>query len=276
MILPRDNSNTFPITEAQFLGSYFETLTYGIYLVTCGLCARHLFWIPTARGEGRLRRRSEIQWIMISVFCFLFVVQTFDDVIGLWHNLVAFVKYKGPEEQTQELIDVHGWMNIARSFTQATSMMVGDFVLIYRCFIVHGRRWLVIIPSFILFLAGIGIAIKLIHIEITSNAATTLNSHVITQWWSAFFAITAAQNVLTTSLLVWRIWRVEHQLAKYRGTGGQSASITSLPQPRPRKVICIVTESGLAYSTLVFMNFVVSVPMADVVSKIPSHQSTHC
>jgi len=95
------------------------------------------------------------------------------------------------------------------------------------------------------------------YVEITtSNGAITLNSNVIKPWWSAFFAITAAQNVLTTSLLVWRIWRVEHQNARYRATGSASAPIR---QPRLNKVIRVVAESGAAYSSLVFMTFIVSV-----------------
>ena len=78
-------------------------------------------------------------------------------------------------------------------------MIVGDFVLIYRCFVVYGRRWQAIAVSFILYLTGIAMGIKLMSVEITtSNAAITLNSNVIKPWWSAFFAITAAQNVLTT------------------------------------------------------------------------------
>ncbi|KAF7348477.1 hypothetical protein MVEN_01365000 [Mycena venus] len=271
MITPRDDSNVFPVTEAQLTGNYFETLTYGMYLVTCCFCARTLFWIPVAGGEERLRRTSEIRWMLVSVFCFIFVVQTFDDIIGLWHNLVAFVKYKGPGGALKDFQNLHDWINIARSFAQTANMIVGDFVLIYRCFIVHGRRWLVIVPSFILYLTGIAMAVKLMVVEITvTNAAQTLNSSVIEPWWCAFFAITAAQNVLTTSLLVWRIWRVEHQNARYRGTGARSASITPIPQPRLRKVIRVVAESGLAYSTLVFMTFVVSVcnsnalyPMSD-------------
>jgi hypothetical protein len=99
-------------------------------------------------------------------------------------------------------------------------------------------------------------AIKLMFVEITtSNSNITLNSNVIKPWWSAFFAITAVQNVLTTSLLVWRIWRVEHQNVMFRGR----ASFTPTHQPRLSKVIRVVAESGLAYSTLVFMTFIVSV-----------------
>ncbi|KAJ6522879.1 hypothetical protein B0H19DRAFT_1386553 [Mycena capillaripes] len=277
MIAPRDDSKSFPITEAQLTGNYFETLTYGMYLVTCCFCAQSLFWIPQPGGNDRLRRRSEIRWMLVSVFCFIFVVNTFDDIIGLVHNIAAFVKYTDSGGPTKELTNIHDWINIARSFAQTANMIVGDFVLIYRCYIVYGRRWPVVIPSFILYLTGIAMAIKLMYVEITtSNSAITLNSNVIKPWWSAFFAITAAQNVLTTGnlaafpmtiaylgvlvLLVWRIWRVEHENARYRGTAARTTSFPPVPQPpRLSKVIRVVAESGLAYSTLVFMTFVASV-----------------
>ncbi|KAJ6490912.1 hypothetical protein C8R45DRAFT_991110, partial [Mycena sanguinolenta] len=212
-------------------------------------------------GGERLRRRSEIRWLLVSVFTFLLVVSTFDDIIGLVHMILAFVKYKGPGGATGELTNIHEWINIVRSFDQIGIMIVGDFVLIYRCFVVYGRRWKAIAVSFVLYLTGIAMGIKLMVVEITtSNAAITLNSSVIKPWWSAFFAITAAQNILTTSLLVWRIWRVERQNEILRAS---SARTTSHPFPvyqsRLRKAIRIVAESGLAYSTLVFVTFVVSV-----------------
>ncbi|KAJ7230226.1 hypothetical protein GGX14DRAFT_410176 [Mycena pura] len=259
MIAPRDDSNAFPITEAQLTGHYFETLGYGMYLVTSCLCAHTLFWIPQPGGGERLRRRSEIRWLLVSVFCFLFVVSTFDDIIGLVHMILAFVQYTGPGGAKGELTNIHEWINIVRSFDQIAIMIVGDFVLIYRCFVVYGRRWRAIAVSFTLYLAGIAMSIKLMHVEITtSNAGITLNSNVIKPWWSAFFAITAAQNVLTTSLLVWRIWRVEHRNAKFRASINASQSAPVNFQPRLRKAIRVVAESGLAYSTLVFVTFVVS------------------
>ena len=78
------------------------------------------------------------------------------------------------------------------------------------------------------------------------------------------------------ALLVWRIWRVERQNEMLRASIERN---TSLPTPgyqsRLRKAIRIVAESGLAYSTLVFVTFVVSVcnsntlyPVADAVSTI--------
>jgi hypothetical protein len=168
-------------------------------------------------------------------------------------------------------------------------MIAGDSVLIYRCFVVYNRRWPVIAPSFILYLTGIAMAIKLVQVVITTpagNGAITSNSKVVGPWWSAFFVIIVAQNVLTTrklpsspissaylrvaALLVWRIWRVEHQNAMFRGT---AASFTPVQQPRLRKVIRVVSESGLAYTTLLLVTFVLSVcnsnalyPISDVVN----------
>ncbi|KAJ7339991.1 hypothetical protein DFH08DRAFT_625314, partial [Mycena albidolilacea] len=260
----------FPITEAQILGNYCETLAYGMYLVTCCFCAQSLFWIQVG-GVQRLRQSGEIRWFLVSVFWFIFVVNTFDNVIGLVHNLGAFVKYKGSGGAEKELTNTHDWINIARSFAQAANMIVGDSVLIYRCFVVYNRRWPVIAPSFILYLTGIAMAIKLVQVVITTpagNGAITSNSKAIGPWWSAFFVIIVAQNVLTTPLLVWRIWRVEHQNAMFRGT---AASFTPVQQPRLRKVIRVVAESGLAYTTLLLMTFVLSVcnsnalyPISDV------------
>jgi hypothetical protein len=167
------------------------------------------------------------------------------------------------------------------------NMIVGDFVLVYRCYIVYGRRWLVIIPSLILFLSGIAIAIQFVQVQITiSNSAVTLNSNILKPWWSAFFAITAAQNVLTTcklsilsvsithsdplALLVWRIWRVERQIEKY-----YTGSFAPTGQPRLRKVIRVVAESGAAYSTLVFMTFVVGMCNSNAIYPLADAVSTH-
>ncbi|KAK7014225.1 hypothetical protein R3P38DRAFT_3002323 [Favolaschia claudopus] len=83
-----------------------------------------------------------------------------------------------------------------------------------------------------------------------------LTTQIVKTWWSTFFAITAAQNVLTTSLLVWRIWCVERQSILYRAGPSDLGTVTS--HSRLRRVMRVVAESGLAYSTLVFMTFVAS------------------
>ena len=104
----------FPITTAQLVGNYCETLTLGIYLVTCCFCARTLLFTDGPE-EQRLRRPGEIRWFMLSVAVALFVVSIFDDIIGLVHNMAAFVWYDGSSGgASQELTNIHDWIYTAR------------------------------------------------------------------------------------------------------------------------------------------------------------------
>ncbi len=78
------------------------------------------------------------------------------------------------------------------------------------------------------------------------------------------------------AILIWRIWRVEKQSEMYMSRSG------TMNQPRHlRKVIRVIGESGAAYTTMVFLTFLVSVtksnalyPMSDMVSnETATHQS---
>ncbi|KAJ7887345.1 hypothetical protein B0H14DRAFT_2696261, partial [Mycena olivaceomarginata] len=239
------------LSEAQLLGNWFETLTYGMYFVTCGFCARKLLCIGP---EDRGRRPSEIRWFILSVGITLFVVATFDVVIGLLHNLQAFAFYTGGGGAAKELSDISGWINVARTVAQVIQMILGDFVLVYRCYIVYSRRWKVLIPSLILYIGGVAIAIKLVEAQASlKHEETTMNSSDIRPWTETLFCITAVQNTLTTGLLIWRIWRVEREIEKLRA----NTSGTTNNQPF-RKVTRIIAESGFAYTLMVFLTFVVN------------------
>ncbi|KAJ7786754.1 hypothetical protein B0H14DRAFT_3893541 [Mycena olivaceomarginata] len=276
------------LSEAQLLGNWFETLTYGMYFVTCGFCARTLLCIGP---EDRWRRPSEIRWLILSVGIALFVVATFDVIIGLLHNLQAFAFYTGEGGAAQELADISGWINVARTAAHAVQMILGDFVLaniqvgclsplrripidvaLIRCYIVYSRCWKVLIPSLILYFGGVAIAIKLVEAQASLNyAKTTVTSSDIRPWSETFFCITAVQNTLTTGLLIWRIWRVEREIEEYR----TSANGTRNNSPF-RKVIRVIAESGFAYTLMVFLTFLVDLCNTNLVYCFAdlTHQAT--
>ena len=102
--------DTFPITAAQLSGNFCETLFFGIYLVTCAFCARTLF--TTGNGDGeRWRRPHEIRWMLTIIALVLFVICTFDTVLGLLHNFRAFIDSEDPEHEFRNIAD---WINIVR------------------------------------------------------------------------------------------------------------------------------------------------------------------
>jgi hypothetical protein len=152
-----DNSTTgvdaadpkFPITEAQLTGNFCETLTYGIYLTTCTFCVRTLLMDQ----YGRWRKLHEIRWYLVSVAVILFGVSTFDVIIGLIHNIKAFVDYHGQGGAPEELTNIRDWINVSRvslfflvppsnaqlrqSVAQAVNMIIGDMVLVGNLALLH-------------------------------------------------------------------------------------------------------------------------------------------
>ncbi|EKM77397.1 hypothetical protein AGABI1DRAFT_108226 [Agaricus bisporus var. burnettii JB137-S8] len=269
--------NEFPITAAQLSGILCETLFYGIYLVTCCFVTRTLL-ITGNGGEGkRWVRRHEVRWVMASVAVLLFLISTWDVSIGILHLFNAFIK---AEDATLEFTNITDWINIARSVNQVLTMIIGDSVLIYRCWIVYERRWLVITPSLFLYLGSIAMAIKILETE--CNPATiqsiTLNSSQIRPWYATFFGINAVQNFLTTGILIWRIWRIEREIDKYI----VHCDDVTTRQPRYlQKVMRIIAESGAAYTLIVITTFLVDIsgsnalyPTSDMASYLKALQAT--
>ena len=133
----------FPLTTAQLFGNFCETLFYGIYLMTCLSCVR-VFLDAWTRQVGRWGRSRRIRWLMTTTALMLFAICTFDTVIGLVHNIQAFVHSNDPEK---EFVNLSNWITIARvsvyvippeqvcthwiqSVNQVIAMLIGDFILV--------------------------------------------------------------------------------------------------------------------------------------------------
>lgn len=97
----------FPVDEAQIVALFMESIAYGIYLVTLGLCARRLFW-----DYQGLRRT--VNWPMVVVAALMSVFATLDVALGLRHNLDAFIFYSGPGGADGEFDDISNWVNVMK------------------------------------------------------------------------------------------------------------------------------------------------------------------
>ncbi|KAJ3564536.1 hypothetical protein NP233_g8234 [Leucocoprinus birnbaumii] len=237
------------VKASHLVGIFLEVLFYGIYLATCCFCIPTLF-MKGSREDERWRRPSEIHWIMVTVFVLLFVICSFDVVIGYVHIFKAFIR-SGDTEKA--LSSNSSWINIARSITQAAIPIVGDFLLIYRCWIVYGRRWAIILPSIILYLGGtVALSLRLIAVYVEmrqtpEGRALPIPLNYLTEpWWTALFLITAAQNILSSGILIWRIWRVERNMEKLF----ESETLSSgHPSKYLGRIIRVIAESGAIYAS---------------------------
>lgn len=100
----------FPITEAQIVGLFLESVFWGFYIITFVLCLRSLLFEAT----WELKRPSKLNWPMLLVTLAMCIFATLDVAIGLMHNIEAFVLYTGPGGALEEFSNISDWVNIIK------------------------------------------------------------------------------------------------------------------------------------------------------------------
>ncbi|KAJ6557666.1 hypothetical protein B0H19DRAFT_863786, partial [Mycena capillaripes] len=183
---------------------------YGIYLVTLGIVGRVLL----TTESGRMRHRSEIHWIVVGVSIILFVNSTLALAVSMYTIVQAFVLYTGPGGAEYVFERASSWQILVKAgsslFCVGLQSLTGDAILIYRCWYLYSKSWLVIaLPGFI-WLANIACHIRTLFLLTRLNRAR-INSGNLVPWGIAFWTSTICTNITATSLILWRIWQVEKQ-----------------------------------------------------------------
>ncbi|TCD63102.1 hypothetical protein EIP91_006006 [Steccherinum ochraceum] len=238
-----------PLDVAQLAGLFTECILYGIFLVTFAMCVKALF---TSALPGRLKR-----YLLIVATLLLFIFATMDVAFGLRHILDAFVYYTGPGGPIAELSRISYWVNVMKGVNYNCQTSTADAILIYRCFMLYGRKWRYITGLMIFWAAGLFSEFATVYTEITLRQSATLDAARLTPWITSMLAITLTLNLLATGMIVLRIWAVERISSKsglrefpqsYYGSSGGSLKFAML----------VIVESGAIYSGSVLVFFVSS------------------
>ncbi|KAF8622046.1 hypothetical protein AX15_007329 [Amanita polypyramis BW_CC] len=135
----------------------------------------------------------------------MFSFATVDVAFGLRHNIEAFVYFEG--EATQYFEDISSWVNVMKMICYVGQTFVGDAILLYRCWVVYNRRWLVVIIQIIMWLGETACGIMAAYGEATLHhgGSAGLKTNDLLPWITSLLTLTLATNVITTSLIVYKI-----------------------------------------------------------------------
>ncbi|PSR99323.1 hypothetical protein PHLCEN_2v4136 [Hermanssonia centrifuga] len=236
-----DNSK-FGIAEAQIVGLFMESVSYGMFLVTFGLCIRALLF---ERDRSFIPKRwADVRVGMLLVAISMFIFATFDVAFGLRHNLDAFIFYHGEGGAAKEFSDISYWVNIMKTVDYVMQTAIGDAILNYRCWMVYNKSWKIVLFPVLMWMAILVCGIMMVYVEVTTTSEALLTESRITPWLDSIAVLTLVINILVTSLIVWRIWRV------------RSKTVESSSHPnRLSHVIRIVLDSGLMYTLCAIIFF---------------------
>ncbi|KAJ6495811.1 hypothetical protein C8R47DRAFT_1042987 [Mycena vitilis] len=232
------------LSQAKLVSIFIQTLLYGAYTVVFILTCYVLLY---KRPKHDSVNKPMLGWSVV-----MFVLATMHIGVNYTRILRAFIVYRdepgGPGAYFNNLAELTQEFGSAIYVAQT---LVGDSVVLWRCYLVWGRQWQVIAFPVILLLgsatAGVGI--------LYSFAVVVPEAEIfvvqLQQWIVSFFSLTLATNIVCTSRLVCLLYKAAHFLVKglvaYR-LWSINHQIAEFVNNRFTPIILLVIESGAIYS----------------------------
>jgi len=214
------SATALPLEVAIFVGLVCQGIVYGIFLVLFGATVYVL----------SQKQKTITNMMFLATAVMMFVLITINFSVS-WSRLMDAIFIE--EDGTAYLADLTQWKEVFRTGVYIALTAVADSLFIYRLYMVWSKNiWACVVPVLLLagsLTSGIGLEVAV------ATSTGGLFGSAIAAWATSFFTVSLAQNLLTTFLMVYRIWRVNI------GVAGMSSN-SLWP------VMAIILESGAIYS----------------------------
>ncbi|KZT60431.1 hypothetical protein CALCODRAFT_429348 [Calocera cornea HHB12733] len=225
-------SDPLPLDTATLAGLFASSILYGVFIV---LLVASLYVLLYKR------KTRKANYILISAAVAMFLVNTTVLAISFARVDDAFILLRnepgGPIADLQLLAQ---WKEVTRTALTCSYFVIADAILIYRCWIVWGNNiWIVVLPI-MLFIASATVDIFMVVTMANLHSGDSIFATALHDWIAAVISLTLAQNIIVTSLIVFRIWKVN--MTTTSSAGGTLGPIVS-----------IICESGAIYAASLFI-----------------------
>ncbi|KAG1731259.1 hypothetical protein EDB19DRAFT_1912558 [Suillus lakei] len=223
-------STGIPLDSATIIATVLEGILYG-FSVLMFICT---MWASAYKRDIN-RPIALVATLLLILSTAYFVI----DIIRLENGLV---KYRdtfpgGPAAFFQ---DISQPTFVTKIVIYTLQTMLGDGVLIYRCYVVWQSVWVIILPSMLWCSTSAASLVASYY----ATQATGRDFHInpAGQWLTVFFAFTLSTNFTTSGLLVYRIWTIECKVSTIRATNG-------ILMP----ILRVFVDGAIMYSVMLFV-----------------------
>ncbi|KAG2011877.1 hypothetical protein CC2G_011943 [Coprinopsis cinerea AmutBmut pab1-1] len=168
----------------------------------------------------------------------MFILITFHICLNIYSMIHAFAYTLSPFSAVSHFRDLTNWDSYAFPVVLALLTWIGDILVIFRCFLIWDSNCYVIALPSLLLLGSIVSASVNLH---WFRNVESIPFEIVQGFLNATFPLNLAQNLLTTGLIIYKIWD-QHRAS--RRAGIISSSGLSLLD-----VVRIIIESALIYTT---------------------------
>ncbi|OAX34653.1 hypothetical protein K503DRAFT_698338 [Rhizopogon vinicolor AM-OR11-026] len=170
---------------------------------------------------------------MLIAACLLFLLGTMRVIVDANHVWQGFISSTDVDMFFEDVTK-----NTFKNALYELETLVGDAILIYRCYVVWGRIQVIIIPI----IGWLAVATTGTHAVWSISQLSPTNANIIFQeetgqWIISFYSVALVTNLISTSILALRLW-----LLHRRSTGIQMTRSHVYP------ILLIIIECGALYS----------------------------
>ncbi|KAF8558178.1 hypothetical protein OG21DRAFT_1504555 [Imleria badia] len=144
---------------------------------------------------------------------------------------------------TLNAIGVNNYANetsqlVGADFLISFTDLLGDLVLIYRCWMLWGKNYYVVILPFLTSITGFACIVAVLDILLATNPTSPTPPAALVPLGLAAYVLPLCTNVVVTSLIVYRIWSTSRAIPDSTFEIGRGAT---------RRAMMLIIESGALY-----------------------------
>ncbi|KAL4255970.1 hypothetical protein AB1N83_011465 [Pleurotus pulmonarius] len=198
-----------PLDMTFLLAAWLESLAYGFFL--CLFCGTMLFNFGSGHQNDVHGR------VMVGISCVMFFISTWHLAMNGFRLLQGFALHAGDVGGPLTYLgNMRMWDHIMKDTLYATQEILGNAAGIYRCFILWNSDWRVIALPLLLLVGSIVSGYTVCARYTQVDPTVTIFHPWVKSWLEAFYSIAVVQNVMTTALMAFRIWRTSAKSAQYK------------------------------------------------------------
>ncbi|KAJ8517272.1 hypothetical protein ONZ45_g5513 [Pleurotus djamor] len=199
--------------QAFLLGPALEGLTYGF--LVCLFCGTVVMSI----GGSKKHDRHTVVMVLISSA--MFFLETIHFSMHCYRILQGFsVHVNDDGGPVGYLGDLRKWHHILKALLYVTQEVLGNAAATYRCFIIWNRKWRVVAVPVILLMGSTatGYACCGRFAQFQTDPVISIFDARLYSWVLSFYVLAVAQNIITTSLMAYRLWNTSRKTAQFKAT----------------------------------------------------------
>ncbi|KZT59991.1 hypothetical protein CALCODRAFT_492976 [Calocera cornea HHB12733] len=222
----------FPFDYAYLVGCWCAAVLWGAFTVLFGIS----MWL--SRRKGGIRR------VQVIAIIALYVLATASLCVEYAAVIRGFIYTSTPIDRIIFFSNVAQPLIVANDFIYIVMLVLSDLVLVWRCWVVWGKRWITIVLPIAMVVGEAVTGFAAIGQYLTPDPPD--NYAAIQAWASALYALSLATNIMLSLLIAGRLWCIMRA----------SSHLIVVGRHGTRDALRLVVESGLAITSAKIIEFV--------------------